>query len=337
MMQFQTIGLSYTRTCPLACRHCITESSPQAKGRMVPEQASRYLRAIAQFTRSTCFTGGEPLLYHREIVELIGQAKALGLKVSLVTGAGWVKDEATTWRKVRELAEAGLDAMMISWDAYHEEFLPRERAVMLARLAVKAGLPVHVRTILPANGQVDGYETAFAGLPIKFEIGRTLRLGRASSLPPETFQCTETPPTGACGLVLQPVIETDGTVYACCGPSLSSHPTSPLVLGNAEAEPLEAILERAAQDPVLEVISTLGPYGLYRLLQDHPTGRERFRPRSQYTSICDLCLDITNLPELVSAVRERLQEPDVQALFAARRIGGERGLGPEPHNQEVEP
>lgn len=324
MDSFKTIALSYTRTCPLACRHCITESSPQATGRMLPGQARRYIQSLPRFTQSICFTGGEPLLFHREIVELTGLAKALGLKVSLVSGAGWVKDEATAKRKVRELTDTGLDEMTISWDSYHEEFLPRDRAVLLARLAVEAGLEVAVRTVLPAEGQADGYHTAFSDLPVELEIGRVIRLGQAQSLPKEVFRWTDEPPKGVCRLVFKPVIEHDGTVYACCGPSLFSQKTSPLVLGNAEKEPLEDILERAAGNPLLEVISRLGPYGLYLLLRDHPLGQKRFKARSRYTGICDLCLDITNSPGLVEAILERLQAPEVQALFAAGRARMEK-------------
>jgi hypothetical protein len=294
---------------------------------MRPEQARRYLKALSRYTRSTCFTGGEPLLFHQEIVELTSVAKSLGLKVSLVTGAGWVRDEVATRKKVEELAEAGLDNMLISWDAYHEEFLPRDSAVMLARLAVEEGIGVDVRTILPAGASDDGYRTAFGELPIEFEIGRVLRLGHAESLPAETFHWTEGPPKGVCGLVLRPAVEPDGKVYACCGPSLYSRESSPLIIGDAEAEPLEDILERAVRDPLLEIISLLGPYGLYLLLKDHPEARGRFKERSQYTGICELCLDINNSPDLVEAVRERLQDPKVQALFAPKRRTEQQPVG----------
>lgn len=315
------ITLSYTRTCPLACRHCFTESSPQARGKMDFEQARRYVESLPGHTSSTCFTGGEPLLYHGEIVELTRLAKAQGLKVSVVTGAGWVKDEVTTTEKVGELVEAGLEEMLVSWDAYHEEFQPREKAVMLARLAAEAGIEVSVRTILTAEGQADGYHTAFLGLPVELEIGRVIRVGEAVSLAEEDYAWDETLPKGSCPLVFRPLIDHDGTVYACCGPSLKSPPSSPLVLGNAESEPLEEILERAAADALLDVISRLGPYGLYLLIKDHPTAGELFSARSRYSGICDLCLDINNSPGLVAAVRERLKEPKVQAFLATQPDG----------------
>jgi hypothetical protein len=85
-------------------------------------------------------------------------------------------------------------------------------------------------------------------------------------------------------------------------------------------EPLEAILDRAARDPILEVISLLGPYGLYQLLQKHPDGPGPFRTRPLYRGICDLCLDITDLPELVERARAGLGDPGFQRSLAAARL-----------------
>ena len=121
-----------------------------------------------------------------------------------------------------------------------------------------------------------------------------------------------------------PVIEPDGTVYACCGPGHFSSSTSPLRLGNAEEEPLEDILARGCADPILEAISLIGPHGLYTLLQRDTEAAEQFQPRRRYTGICELCLDINNSPPLVAALRRRLKERDAQIMLAAARMWAKR-------------
>jgi MoaA/NifB/PqqE/SkfB family radical SAM enzyme len=324
MLKYDVFGLLYTRTCPLECADCITESSPKARGRLTPSQVRRYLPAIARFSPVLCFTGGEPLLFHREIVELTAEARALGLRVGLVSGAGWVKDEAGARAKVRELAAAGLTDLTISWDDYHAEFAPRSRAETLARAGVEAGLTVSVRQVLAATNASEPRREGFEGLPISFEWFRPIRLGRAARLPPEHFQFAVEPPPGRCDVVLKPVLEPGGEVYACCGPGHFASASSPLRLGNAEEEPLEDILERAVRDPVLQAIYYLGPYGLYRLLQGHATGREGFEARPAYSGICELCLDINNRPDLVAAVRERLQDRDARLHIAATQAFEEK-------------
>jgi len=50
MIRYATIGLLYTRTCPLSCRHCIIESSPKAQEKMSQSLASEYIKVIPQFS-----------------------------------------------------------------------------------------------------------------------------------------------------------------------------------------------------------------------------------------------------------------------------------------------
>src|SRR5262245_46409915 len=169
MSSFPLVGLVYTRTCPLACAHCIAEPSPQARGRMDPEQVRGFLPVIRQFTEHVSFTGGEPLLYHREIVELTVEARRLGLAVSVVTGSGWAKSEAIARQRIGELADAGVHRIVVSWDAYHEAFAAREMVLAVARAACEAGLRVDVRTVVPASGALDEYHALFRDLPVRLE------------------------------------------------------------------------------------------------------------------------------------------------------------------------
>jgi hypothetical protein len=163
MLQYTTVGLLYTRTCPLACRHCIIESSPKAEGKMRQETAAEYVRTITAYSKEVCFTGGEPLLYYTEVVELIRFAVSLGLETSVVSGAGWVRVDKTeiARERVRGLKEAGLKKLCISWDQYHEEFSPRAQAELLASLAQEFEIEVVVRGVVPANRRDARPKTVF--------------------------------------------------------------------------------------------------------------------------------------------------------------------------------
>jgi hypothetical protein len=291
---------------------------------MTVEQARRYVPVIARFASHLAFTGGEALLYYRDVLALASEARAVGLEVSVVTGAGWVKNEAMARSRLRALQEAGVASLVVSWDGYHEEFAPREKALTVVRLACEIGLSVTVRTIVRGDGERAEYHAPFAAFPIRLEAITVGRLGAATSLPMDHFPVVGTPPKGVCGIVTSPVIEPDGTVYACCGPGHFSTSTSPLRLGNAEQEPLEDILARGCADPILEAISLIGPHGLYRLLQADTDAARQFKPRRMYTGICELCLDINNSPPLVAALRRRLEEHDAQVMLAAARMWAKR-------------
>lgn len=319
MSTFEMVGLAYTRKCPMACRHCITESSPKADGKMSLERARTYLRALRGHTSSVCFTGGEPFLYFRDMLQLVSYASELELEVGTVTGAGWARDESDAGIKVGEMAAAGLKQLTVSWDPYHEEFGPKECAVAVARAALEKGLRVCARIMVTAAHDSRDYLAAFAGIPLEISYGGLARLGRAAELPLSDFHQYDSPPVDRCRIVFIPLVDFDGGVYACCGPALSSASLSPLILGNAEKEPLGAILERAKDDPILEMISLLGPHGLYKLLRESEFSH-LYQPRRTYTSICDLCLDLTNSPRIVTALREQLKEPRGQVLLVAARM-----------------
>lgn len=278
-------------------------------------QAISYLPDIRQYTTELCITGGEPFLYHREIVELASRARGIGLNVSVGTGAGWVQKEETARRKLQAIADAGVHLIGISWDVYHAEQVPITRAVTVARLATALGMAVALRVTVPANGTPEQYEQAFNGIPVMFTRSPTLRLGQARHLPDEEFNITYGIPMGKCNVVLHPNIEPDGRVYACCGPARLSAPNSHLVLGDTRVEPLRDIMFRSVNDPVLKIINQRGPQFLYRLTEDVNFSTTMPPARPKYTSICELCMDMTKSRAVVSALEERLQDIDTMIIL----------------------
>ncbi|MBX6359739.1 radical SAM protein [Pseudacidobacterium ailaaui] len=322
MIRYEVVGLLYTMTCPLTCAHCIVESSPKAQGKMKKEVAEGYLRVIPKYSDTVCFTGGEPFLYFNEVLDLVRQAKALGLKITMVSGAGWVRvDKAEIAReRVSLLKEAGLNSLCISWDEYHEAGAPREQPLLLASLANECGLQVLVRSVIPATCNYQEQEKVFAGIPIHYQPVKLIQLGAAKKLPKEQFYQYDGLPRGRCSVVYSPAIEPDGNVYACCGPGRFSLPSSPLILGNTNREDLDTIFARATADPIFEALALVGPYGLHEILKDTPAMKDHFHPRRQYSSICDLCIDICDTPELVATLHERMNEADSKALLVAARL-----------------
>jgi hypothetical protein len=324
MIRYATIGLLYTRTCPLSCRHCIIESSPKASGKMTPSIASEYIKVIPSYSDQLCFTGGEPLLYYNEIVPLIRQGKELGLGVSLVTGAGWVSlaKPQIARDRITALKDAGLDSLLVSWDSYHEEFSPPENALLVLSIAKDIGLPVQVRGVMSSTGPLPRIEQKLVNIDVVYQKTNIVRLGSAAALPEEHFTFGDAPPpTGGCGTIFQPVIEPDGHVYACCGPSRSSRSaTSPLILGNTNDESLDSIFHRAVRDPILEAIGTIGPHALFNLIKDDPAMQGILPVRDRYTGICELCLDMNDVPAVVNKLRERVTESEINSLITAIRL-----------------
>jgi hypothetical protein len=160
-------------------------------------------------------------------------------------------------------------------------------------------------------------------------------LGAARKLPEDHFRYSELPPRGRCKVALSTVIEPDGNVYACCGPSRFSDKSSPLVLGNVEVEPLDEILSRGAQDPLLRALELIGPFGLLELLKKHTEASELIKLRPRYTGMCELCMDLTDSLTAVAAIRSRLTDRDAQALLTAAALWVKREASSSATSEET--
>ncbi len=316
MIRHTAIGFLYTRTCPLRCRHCITRSNPDVRGKLAFEDAARHLEVLPHFTDWVSFTGGEPLLQAGEIVRLVALATRLRLSTTIVTGSGWAKNEELAKRRVDELARAGLRRLVLSWDRFHAEWISADVPASVARLAIAAGISVDVALTLAEGDDPAALRAPFRDLAVRFPESSLLGLGEAEALSPAHFATMTGPPRGACDSVLKAIVEEDGEVYACCGPAHFAPARSPLRLGNANREPLEAILRRSVEDPVLETIARIGPYGLHLLDEAGKAARDG----RSYRSICDLCLEITGSPETMAEVRRNVGGTDARKRLAAARL-----------------
>jgi pyrroloquinoline quinone biosynthesis protein E len=106
-----------THRCPLHCVYCSNPLELQARSaELSTEEWSRVFReAAAAGVLQADFTGGEPLA-RPDIVELVRNARAAGLYVSLIT-SGMPMDEA----KLEALVQAGLDHFQLSFQGARKE------------------------------------------------------------------------------------------------------------------------------------------------------------------------------------------------------------------------
>src|SRR6201997_2396177 len=106
-----------THRCPLHCVYCSNPLELQSRsGELPTETWSRVFKEAAKAgILQADFTGGEPLA-RTDIVELIRNARAAGLYVSLIT-SGLPLDEA----KLEALVQAGLDHFQLSFQGATEQ------------------------------------------------------------------------------------------------------------------------------------------------------------------------------------------------------------------------
>jgi MoaA/NifB/PqqE/SkfB family radical SAM enzyme len=102
-----------TNRCNLECRTCIRNIWEEPLGEMSGATFARIVQGLRSFSPPpTVFFGGlgEPLA-HPNIVEMVGQAKALGSSVELITNGTLLSKDLS-----KQLIEAGLDFLWVSLD-----------------------------------------------------------------------------------------------------------------------------------------------------------------------------------------------------------------------------
>ena len=143
-----------TRRCNLACRHCYSDSDARRHPEMSGDEAVAMLRDIAAFgAPALLLSGGEPLL-RPDVFEMIAEARALGLAVTLSTNGTMV-----TPAVARRLADLGVRYAGISLDgigAVHDAFRGRRGAFERSLAGIRAlraeGVRAGVRVTLSPAG-----------------------------------------------------------------------------------------------------------------------------------------------------------------------------------------
>ncbi|WP_322480682.1 pyrroloquinoline quinone biosynthesis protein PqqE [Thermogemmatispora sp.] len=143
-----------TYRCPLHCPYCsnpVQLSQEQLESELTTAEWQRVIREAASLgVLHLLFSGGEPLL-RRDLSILVATARSAGLYTNLLTSA-----IGLTRRRLRELQEAGLDSVQISFQADEAALAngiagcpgAHERKLEAARLVQACGLPLTINLVL---------------------------------------------------------------------------------------------------------------------------------------------------------------------------------------------
>lgn len=135
-------GIIATYRCTAACRHCLYASSPKRSGDYIDAEMATALCGVLREggCDSVHIGGGEPFLQFEGLLRLIKTAVASGVSIDYVeTNAYWAVDEKAIAQRLHALWDAGADALCISIDPFHAEYVPVERPLLLAKVCKKEG------------------------------------------------------------------------------------------------------------------------------------------------------------------------------------------------------
>ncbi len=143
LQSFNRLEFLLTFACTGRCRHC-SEGDHAAFGEHLDGgAAAEAVRKIAgQYGLESLMTfGGEPLLYSEDVCKIHAAAREAGIaKRQLITNGFFSRDAGEIGRVARALAESGVNDILLSVDAFHQETIPMEPVMAFASAVSSSGI-----------------------------------------------------------------------------------------------------------------------------------------------------------------------------------------------------
>jgi MoaA/NifB/PqqE/SkfB family radical SAM enzyme len=297
------LEFAVTYLCSGRCRHCYaTQWNETLPNHIDKSLAVKIVRKIGEkYNPDSIMTfGGESLLFPEIVCAIHKEATNVGIPArEIITNGYWSKDAGKVGEIAGKLAKSGVNDILISVDAFHQEHIPLD----IIRRTAESCLQVGIDNIawnpcwLVSEGDDNQYNQKtksilkeLEDLPVRKSEGDVVELGGfalanlTEFLPPK-----EKMPEGRCGDVpnANPL---DCVRSICVGPNGEIAVCNGLNIGNAAEEDIIDLIE--SYDPFampeMKAIIEGGMEGLVRWASSKGVGPA---PEGYY-SICHMCVDI---------------------------------------------
>ena len=137
-----------TYACTGRCKHCSEGDHTSCGERIDPEIAADAVRKIAaEHDIQTVMTfGGEPLLYTDAVYAIMQTATELNIPKRQVITNGYFSKNGDKIREVAErLAACGVNNLLLSVDAFHQETIPLDVVKQFVTEAKRCGIPIRLQ------------------------------------------------------------------------------------------------------------------------------------------------------------------------------------------------
>jgi len=137
-----------TLACTGRCKHCSEGDHAFCGERIDPEIAADAVRKIgAEYNIKTVMAfGGEPLLHPDAVYAVMSAAKERGIPRRQVITNGYFSENTDRIRKIAErLFACGVNDLLLSVDAFHQETIPLCSVKRFATEAKKCGIPIRLQ------------------------------------------------------------------------------------------------------------------------------------------------------------------------------------------------
>jgi len=341
--------LLYTMRCNIECGHCSVDSHPRRREKMTLEQAIELVEGLARSgeIEFVDVSGGEPMLFRKELVQVARAAFRCGTSLRIVSNGFWATTRERASAVLTELVAAGVSSVGLSIDVWHRRYLPPDRVRHYVEACRLVGLQPFVSGVLAPTSSIrydDPFPAELVDLLVEYGVPREECLDvytwatRRNALAPEdrpAFEqaCAErivlvawqalTGEGRAVNLEV-PTTPFDQSAAEPCG-AAGQLPTideegrlfpccAPWItrknhaLARVTGETIGAELRNLRRDPLVQIVHDRGPQVLIEYLRQR--GHRFPREHSGICNQCGMLLDTVPLAELRGAAAELLAAAD---------------------------
>lgn len=145
--RYNRIEFVITYACTGRCKHC-SQGEHTGRGKLIDGNAAAeavYMLTDKYNIKSLMTFGGEALLYPDTVFRIHTAAIEAGIeKRQLITNGFFSRDEDHIKKTVRRLYDSGINDLLLSVDAFHEESIPLEYVKIFARECLKNNIPTRL-------------------------------------------------------------------------------------------------------------------------------------------------------------------------------------------------
>ena len=301
-MKINRLEFLVTNSCTSRCRHCsVGNTANRTTASIDKEVAVSVVTELAkQYDINSVMTfGGEPLMYADTTCAIHEAATSRGiLKRQIITNGFFTNDNARILSVAKALKESGVNSLLLSVDAFHQEHISLEKVYFFAKAVCNEhieGLKLHPAWVADrSNENKYNLETEkclkyFADLEIPVSEGNSIfPAGNAIVYLSEFFEkklvdlgmkCGELPYTDRLDDIKTIAVSSNGDVVACC-----------FTIGNVYNESITEIINRydPYKNPMMKALIDGGIGELVKLAENNGMTIDI----SQYYSACGVCRDI---------------------------------------------
>ena len=287
MNNTRQIAFGYSTRCNIKCDHCVAahEGSPEMK--MATPNALEIIDELSSAkVTGISFTAGEPLLYLKEMKELVRRCQKHHIYSRIVTNSYWGKTEESSDQMVATLKDCGLSQLRISFSRWHQKNVRRENILNAALSCRKYGLDYFISFVTDFRKEDDAPEQFLQDNHLKYFPEPLIYFGNATKL--------DQPPVftdySAHRCPMNPYLSPKLDMFACCDAGTQFTKTNAFYLGNLKNHSVDHLFRKKEKNLLFHLIKTMGLTAMASFLGFKASEIVKYRK-------CDLCETLFNSTE----------------------------------------